>query len=109
MGLPMEQADSSRRLIVNRRFIARGKLAGKVMSHWFRCGQGLTGDYANTWRLSMAYAVYTDSSTAQTARLGVALFASASNPEGSSSGPLLCASTGNLESEIAKLVANSSP
>ena len=107
LELPFERADSARRLIVNRRLVTR-KIAGKSMAHWFRCGQGMTGEYANTWRVTMAYAVFSDSSSAETARLGVALFAAAWNPEGSSSPQMLCASTGNLEAEIARLVGQSS-
>jgi hypothetical protein len=107
-NMPIEMADSARLLIVNKRFVPRGKVAGKQRSAWIRCGTGMTGDYADTWRVTMSYAVYVDSTAADKTGLGVALVATATNTEGASKPPILCASNGALEKEIARMVGHSS-
>lgn len=99
--LRVEHADTVSKVVYNKRLITSGMLAGKPMSRWLRCGTGLTaGDYADQWRLTLAYAVFVDAVSATTSRVGVALFATARNTEGVSTGAVACASTGALEKEI---------
>jgi hypothetical protein len=103
LKLPVERADSARGVVFNRRFVAR-RLAGRAMSRWIRCGSGLAGDYADIWRATIAYAVFAEPGNTGGTRVGVALFATVTDVEGTSQRPTLCATTGALEAEIVKRV-----
>lgn len=105
LKMPLTHVDSAGGLLFNQGFIARGKLAGRRMSWVWRCGSGMTGDYADTWRISMAYAVFIDPTGTAGSRLGVALAASAQDIQGVDKPAIHCGTTGLLEREIAKLVA----
>jgi hypothetical protein len=98
--LPVEQSDTIVKVIYNKRFIASGRLAGQPMSRWLRCGGGLTGDHADSWRLTLAYAVFVDSVSAGASRVGVSLYATARSIDGVSTSAVSCGSTGALEREI---------
>ena len=104
LKLPVETADSTRGVVFNKRVVVRGKLAEKPVSRWLRCGTGMVGDFADTWRVTLAYAVYVDSTPSGASRLGVALFATASDVAGVSKPPAMCTTTGALEAEITRLV-----
>lgn len=98
--LAVEQVDTIGKVVYNKRLIASSRLAGQPMSKWLRCGGGLTGDYADSWRLTIAYAVFVDTASAGASRVGVALYATARNPDGVSTQPVACGSTGALERDI---------
>lgn len=104
LKVPITDADSTQGVIYNRGFVARSKLAGKQVSSSLRCGVGLAGDYADYWRVSIAYAVFVKAS-GDGSRLGIALAAGANNVEGLSKPAVQCATTGTLEHRIATLVA----
>ena len=55
---------------------------------------------ADSWRITLAYAVFVDTAAAGASRVGVALFATARNPEVVSTSAVACGSTGALEREI---------
>ena len=96
--------DAKHGLLANRSLTARVRLAGHPMSWIIRCGVGMVGDYADSWRISMAWAVYVDSVGPAASRLGVALLAGANNVEGAYKPPVACGSTGSLEADIAKRI-----
>jgi hypothetical protein len=102
--LQVENADTISKVIYNKRLIVQGALAGQPLSRWLRCGTGLTGEYADLWRVTLAYAVFVDTVSTSKSRVGVALFATARNTEGVSTSAVACASTGALESEIVSKV-----
>lgn len=102
--LGVEQADTVSKVVYNTRLIVSSKLAGQPMSRWLQCGSGLTGDYADVWRITLAYAVFVETGSTNTSRVGVALFAIARNPEGVSTSAVACGSTGALEREIVRKV-----
>lgn len=104
LKMPIVTADSSHGLLLNKLFVARRRMAGRPMSWALHCGSDLTGANADTWRISMAYALFIDPSTANTSRLGVAIAAGANNVEGAYKPPVMCGSTGALEADIAKRV-----
>lgn len=103
MKLQVEHADTIAKVVYNRRLIA-SRIAGQPMSRWLECGSGLTGQHADTWRITLSYAVFVDTASAGASRVGVALFATARNPEGVSTSAVACGSTGALEREIANKV-----
>ena len=101
--LQIEHADTIAKVVYNRRLIA-GRIAGQPMSRYLECGGGLTGRHADSWRITLSYAVFVDTTSAGTSRVGVALFATARNPEGVSTSAVVCGSTGALEREIVNKV-----
>jgi hypothetical protein len=101
--LPVEHADTIAKVVYNTRLIA-SRIAGQPMSRYLECGGGLTGRYADSWRITLAYAVFVNTTSAGASRVGVALFATARNPEGVSTSAVACGSTGALEREIADKV-----
>ena len=103
LKVPVAHADSIRGVIHHNGFITRGKLAGKSLSHSFRCGMGLTGDYADTWRVSIAYAIFVKAD-GDHSKLGLAFVAGANDIEGVSKPAVQCGTTGILENSIAKAV-----
>jgi hypothetical protein len=102
--LEIENIDTIAKVVYNKRIVAINKLAGQSMSRWLRCGMGLTGEHANTWRITLAYAVFVDSVSTDASRVGVALFATARDTDGVSTSAVACGSTGNLELEIVRKV-----
>jgi len=104
LKLPVTGIDSTRWLVANTGFKARTSLAGHTMSWAFRCGSAMTGDYADTARLSIAYAIFVEPTTEGHSRLGVALISGAETVDGASRTPWDCISTGRLEQEIVRLV-----
>ena len=104
VNLRIEHADTITKVVYNKRLIATNSLAGQPLSRWLRCGMGLTGEHANTWRITLAYAVFVDSVSTNASRVGVALFATARDTDGVSTAAVACGSTGALESEIVRKV-----
>ena len=98
--LDVEHADTISKVVYHRRVITSRQLAGQPKSRWLRCGNGLTGAYADIWRVTLAYAVFVEPVSADTSRVGVALYATARNPEGVSTSAVACASTGAFEREV---------
>ena len=77
-----------------------GSFAGNRLSAWIRCGEGITGPNADSWRVSMAILSGVERITKDTTRLRTVVVASARNMTGGASPPMLCVSTGRLEEKI---------
>ena len=103
LKIPVAHADSIRGVIHHYGFVARSQLAKKPISQSFRCGMGLSGDYADTWRVSIAYAVFVKPD-GENSQLGVAFITGANDVEGVSKPAVQCGTTGRLEQTIAKAV-----
>jgi hypothetical protein len=82
------------------------RLGDQPLSRWLECGVGMTGRYADTHRIALAFAVFVDSLPNQRTRLSWALVASATERGGQSNNPLSCETTGALELEIRKRIDN---
>jgi hypothetical protein len=107
LKIPYTRTDSAGGLISNEALVTRGgRLAGRANSKSLRCGFGPSGDYADNWRVQVAYAIYVHPVIGGGTRLGIALTGQAKDMSGASSPRVICASTGGLESEIARLVRN---
>lgn len=100
LKLRIERADSAMSAVYNTRLITSARFAGHPMSRWLRCGGGLTGDYADIYRITLAYAVFVEPRGDGASRVGLTLYATARNTEGVSTAPVPCSTTGKLESEI---------
>lgn len=81
-------------------FKQTGSFAGRRMSQWIRCGEGLTGPNADTWRISMAVLSAVERVSNDTSRIRTLVVATARNLAEGSSTPMACASTGELEASI---------
>jgi hypothetical protein len=67
------------------------------MSAWIRCGEGLTGPNADTWRISMAVLSQVERVSADSTRVRTVIVASARNMAEGSATPMMCATSGQLE------------
>ena len=103
LKVPLLIADSVHRLLHHPGFDARSRLAGKPM-HWsWHCGQGFSGDYADTYRMTIAYAIMVEPTPDGNSRVGLAFVSGAQSLEGVSTEPIPCGTTGALEQHILKL------
>jgi len=82
------------------------RLGEQPISRWLECGIGMTGRYADTHRIALAFAVFVDSLPNQRTRLSWALVASATERGGQNNNPLSCETTGALELEVRKRLDN---
>jgi hypothetical protein len=109
MKLPIAQTDSVHGILWNEGFTTRsGRLAGKANSQLMRCGFGPTGDHADQWRVTAAYAIYVRPNPDGSTKLGVALLGQAKDIAGASSPAVLCNTKGVLENEIIRAVREGS-
>ena len=107
LQVPVEVADSTKGRLHHSGFVVRTRLAGMPISHSFRCGTGLAGDYADTWRVNVAYVAYVlPDGTRSLVGLGSA--AGASDIEGASKPAVPCATTGGLLKELTRILEQKS-
>ena len=104
MKVPLSMLDSAHGALYNTSVNTRTKIIGKRMSWALRCGDGISGDNADSYRINMAYAVFLEPTVDQQTRMGVALVAGANNVDGAFKPAVSCGSTGQFEREIAMLV-----
>ncbi len=112
LKIPTNFADSSAGQFGNSGFIQNGSLAGRRMSSWIRCGEGITGPNADSWRVSIAILSGVERVAKDTTRIRTLVVASARNMAGGSSAPILCSTSGQLEEAInlkVKSLADASP
>lgn len=81
-------------------FTQTGSFAGRRMSAWIRCGEGITGPNADQWRVSMAILSGVERVSKDTTRIRTVVVASARNMTGGASPPMMCVTTGGLEERI---------
>lgn len=105
LKLAVTGADTLARVIYNTELVTHGSMLNERMSTFLRCGWGMTGEHADTWRVSLGYAVYVKPVAGGGSTLGVAIAASARDVEGAAKPPVQCSSTGAFEQRIAKAVA----
>jgi hypothetical protein len=103
LKIPVEVADSTKGRLHHAGFIVRSRLAGLPVSRSFRCGSGPSGEYADYWRVNVAYAIWVQDDGHQS-RVGVAAVAGASDIEGASKPGVPCATTGGLPILLARLL-----
>jgi hypothetical protein len=104
LKLPAEVRDSAAGRVESEVFYRRGDLAGRQLSTYLSCGEGITGPYADSYRvymtlLSTVAPVDSDRSTLRTV-----LLAGAVNVAEGARQPMPCESTGRLEIRIHQVV-----
>jgi hypothetical protein len=96
--------DSVRGVVGVARYSKSSYLADQPMSRLLNCGIGITGPNADNFRISMALMAIIIPVSATHARLGVGFVGSGVDMRGNSSGPVMCGSTGRLETDFADRV-----
>ena len=109
LKLKITGSDTIARVLYNNALIARASLLNDRMSNFLRCGWGPTGDHADSWRISMGWAVYVKPAPGGGSSVGVAIAGSASDVEGAAKPVVQCQTTGNFEQRIAKAIAARAP
>ena len=108
MKIPVVIADSAHFFIYNATVRTSRRIADERMTWAFHCGQSSTGfDYAESSRMTIAYAIMVDTLPEGESRVGAAFVAGAQPIDGASRAPLPCETTGALEHrliEVARLV-----
>lgn len=104
LKIPAEVKDSSEGRVESKVFYRRGDLGGKQLSTYLSCGEGITGPYADSYRVYMVVMVTVapkpeSGATIRTIFLGGAVAVA----EGARQ-PMACESTGRLEIRMHKLV-----
>ena len=97
-------ADSTRGVLHATFHSPGSRIAGRQRSWAVRCGVGFAGDYADSWRLSLAYVVYIEPGKDGGTRIGTAFFGGGDPVEGVSKASMPCPSTGNMEDLLFKAV-----
>jgi hypothetical protein len=103
LGIPVREISDATRTLGNARLTLSRRLGETPLSRYLECGSGLTGPFADRYRVEML--IRTSVVPAEGgARVESYLEATARNPEGSSNTGVACASTNRLERAIAERV-----
>lgn len=106
-GVPLQGADAATRMIATQYFHAHASFAGERMSRWLECGSTLTGDIASNYEITMRFGSLIDTSVVGRSIVRTVVTATAVAP-GTGTNSIECTSRGNLEKQIARLVASKS-
>jgi hypothetical protein len=105
LKIPLDTRDSARGVVGNLTLTKRVSLAGSSMSRWLNCGTGITGPNADNWRIYIAVVALLDRvSTSNKTQIRVAMLAGSQDMQGNSKDPVVCASSGGLETKVLELV-----
>jgi hypothetical protein len=104
MGLEPTVRDSLRGIVSNPELVTFRRLAGKAMSFWLDCGIGMTGRYADTHRVTLAWAALLDPLPDGRTRVGIGVSGSAIERGGTTNTAVQCNTTGALEAAITERV-----
>ena len=103
LGIPAATIEPGSDLLGNDAFSVQGRLGDQRLATYFNCGSNLAGEVANTARLHIN--IFSQLTThADGALLRTRAQASARSSQGASADPVLCSSTGRLESWIGNAV-----
>ncbi len=105
-NIDLKVRDSTAGVVGNMELVKMRKLGRTQLSRYVSCGQGMTGNNADSYRVYLALIAFVDTLPDKgMIRLSVALAAAAQDLQGSSKPPVKCGSTGALEGHIRRIVA----
>ncbi|MDP2959623.1 MAG: hypothetical protein Q8N53_24675 [Longimicrobiales bacterium] len=104
LGIEVTEASDASRVLGNPRLMVSRRLAGAPLSRYLECGAGLTGPFADRYRIEMLIRSAIVPGEGGGARVDTYVEAVARNPEGTSNTAVACGSTQRLEREIAARV-----
>ncbi len=101
LKVPVDMKDSSSHAIVaNLQLVRSHTFAGSPLSRWYSCGDGMTGPNADSYRVTIALAVFIDEKGASASRFRAGSAAGAKDMQGSAKDPIQCFTKGTLEAMI---------
>lgn len=101
MGIPVREVSEASRTLGNSRLAISRRLGDTPLSRYLECGSGLTGPFADRYRIEMLIRTSIVPADGGAVRVETYLEATGRNPEGSSNTGVPCASTQRLERDIA--------
>jgi hypothetical protein len=105
LKVPYSITDSANGMIAHTGFTPRGgQLGGRPNSASMLCGFGPGGQYADVWRVTVAYVLYVKPADLGGIRIGVGMLSQAKDIHGTSNSTLLCSTTGGFERQVSLLV-----
>lgn len=103
-GIEADVRDSVGGLLGNIGLVRTRRLNRTPLSVFLNCGSSMTGLRADYYRVMMPLLLMFDPSGADRTSMRIALVASAQDPTGTSNQPVLCGSTGALETRMRKAI-----
>jgi hypothetical protein len=100
LKIATDKRDSAQGVLAATRYTKSSSMAGQPMSRFMNCGTGMTGPNADHYRINMAVAALLTPLSPTRTRIGVALAASGMNMQGASTDPVMCGSSGRLETDF---------
>lgn len=104
LGIPVREVSDASRVLGNSRLVISRRLGDTPLSRYLECGSGLTGPFADRYRVELLIRTSVVPGDGGGTRVESYLEATARNPEGSSNTGVACASTQRLERDIARRV-----
>lgn len=108
LKIPAEVKDSGLGRVESNVFHRRGDLGGKQMSTYLSCGDGITGPYADTYRVYMVAMTTVTPKDAENSTIRTIFLAGAVNVTEGARQPMACESTGRLEIRLHTIIMRKS-
>ena len=102
LKLPSEVRDSAKGRVETGVFHRRGDIGGKQISTYLSCGDGITGPYADTYRVYMIVMTTVEPRGPDRSAIRSVLLAGAVNVSEGARQPMACESTGRWEIRLHK-------
>ncbi len=100
LKIPIDVSDSAGGMLGAAKLVRSRNVAGQALSRFLECGSNMTGPRADSHRVQMPLLLLMDPGAEGTTKLRIALVASAQDNSGTSNTPVMCGSTGNLETML---------
>ena len=104
MKITTDTRDSVRGVVGIVKYVKSSYMGNERMSKVFNCGQSITGPNADNFRINIALVAIVSAKSPAKSQLGVGFAGSGLDMRGSSSDPIVCASTGWIEADFAERV-----
>jgi hypothetical protein len=104
LKIPAEVRDSAYGRVESNLFYRRGELGGRQISTYLSCGDGITGPYADSYRVYMIAMTSVTPKGENSSTIRTIFLAGAVNISEGARQPMACESTGRLEIRLHKIV-----
>jgi hypothetical protein len=104
LKLQVDARDSVRGMVGVTSTAKMRSFAGRPISRWLNCGQGITGSNADNWRVYVTAFAFADAKDSTHTTLRLAMIGGAQDVAGNSTEPVACGSTGAFETMFAERV-----
>jgi hypothetical protein len=105
LGLPITAVDADKRRVSSSQARTPRTLGRKPLRDYLDCGSGIAGPRVDSYDVAYTLVTAVLAAGADSTAVHTTLVASASSRGGTSSAPVACSTTGQLEKRIAQLVA----